>query len=84
MEGLQQMSISRKTEQKSFANDTSSLLPVDDRWEWHMTPLKWSFQTKKLFEQKRTDLMHIFINISLFSTKPGLPFAQCLYFPCTT
>ena len=35
---------------------------------------------RKLSKQKRADLMHIFIDIFLFSTKPGLQYAQCLYY----
>ena len=58
-----------RTKQKSFYTDIGLHLCVGEKWEWHMMLFKLNFQTK-LSEEKHADWMHIFIDISLFSTKP--------------
>ena len=51
-------------------------------WRWYWSSSFWPCSNrifKQIIRTKASDLMHIFIGMSLFSTKPGLSFKQCLH-----
>lgn len=51
-------------------------------WRWYWSSSFWPCSNrifKQIVRTKASDLMHIFIDISWFSTKLDLPFTQCLH-----